>query len=175
MSRAIIYSRTSTVEQSVANQLLQLRQWAQQRNLEIVAEYVEQESAWKAGHQRELHRLLKDAERRGFDVVLTWSLDRLSRQGPLAILSLINRLARHGCKVISLQESWTEAPGEIADLLYSLTGWVARMESQRKSERTLAGLARSKAQAADGRLPTRGPDKKKRKKRRLRGADNAFY
>ena len=33
--------------------------------------------------------------------------------------------------------------GEIAELLYALSGWVARMESQRRSERTKAGLARA--------------------------------
>ena len=45
-------------------------------------------------------------------------------------------------RVLSYQESWTEAPGELAELLYVLSGWVARMESIRRSERTKAGLAK---------------------------------
>ena len=48
--------------------------------------------------------------------------------------------------MLSYQENWTETPGEIGELFYALTGWVARMESQRRSERTKAGLARVKAQ-----------------------------
>ena len=44
--------------------------------------------------------------------------------------------------MLSYQESWTEAPGELGELLFAIAGWVARMESQRKSERTKAGLAR---------------------------------
>ena len=64
----------------------------------------------------------------------------------MAILTLVNRLKNCGIKVISYQESWTEAPGELGELLYALAGWVARMESQRRSERTRAGLARAKAQ-----------------------------
>jgi putative DNA-invertase from lambdoid prophage Rac len=88
---------------------------------------------------------LDDARKQQFDTVLVWALDRLSREGPLAILTLVNRLKQYGVKVISYQESWTEAPGELADLSFALTGWVARMESQRRSERTKAGLARVKA------------------------------
>ncbi len=77
--------------------------------------------------------------------MLVRALDRLNREGALAILSLVHRLSTYGVKVLSYQESWTEAPGEVAELLYALTGWVARMESQRRSERTKAGLARVKA------------------------------
>jgi len=127
--------------------------------------YQENESAWRNGHQRELAKLLDDARKRKFDTVLVWALDRLSREGPLAILTLVNRLKLCGVRVISYQESWTEAPGEIADLLYALTGWVARMESQRRSERTKAGLARVKAQGKRLGRPPGSKDKRKRRRR----------
>ena len=78
--------------------------------------------------------------------MLVWALDRLSREGALAILTLVHRLRVYGVKVISYQESWTEAPGEPGELLFAIAGWVARMESQRRSERTKAGLARARAQ-----------------------------
>ena len=97
--------------------------------------------------------------------MLVRALDRLNREGALAILSLVHRLSTYGVKVLSYQESWTEAPGEVAELLYALTGWVARMESQRRSERTKAGLARVKARGNRlGRL-LGSKDKRKRKKR----------
>ncbi|MFC1965104.1 recombinase family protein, partial [Chloroflexota bacterium] len=88
-----------------------------------------------------------------------------SREGALAILSLVNRLSSYGVKVLSYQESWTEAPGELAELLYALTGWVARMESQRRSERTKAGLARVKAQGKRLGRPPGSKDKRKRRRR----------
>ena len=94
-----------------------------------------------------------------------WSLDRLSREGPFAILTLVNRLKNCGVKVISYQETWTEAPGELADLLYALTGWVARMESQRRSERTKAGLARVVAQGRKLGRPKGSKDKRRRRRR----------
>lgn len=117
-----IYCRVSSGGQNPANQSAVLTDWARHRGFEVVKIYEEQESAWKAGHQRELSRLLEDARKRRFEAVLVWALDRLSREGPLAILTLVSRLKSCGVRVISYQESWTEAPGELGELLYALTG-----------------------------------------------------
>ncbi len=166
MTKVSIYVRVSTGDQDTANQELALTEWAKNRGYVVVAIYSEEESAWKTGHQRELARLLQDArKKRKFDVMLVWALDRLSREGSLAILSLVNRLKICGVKVISYQESWTEAPGELAELLYALTGWVARMESHRRSERTKAGLARVKALGKRLGRPPGSKDKKRRRQR----------
>jgi DNA invertase Pin-like site-specific DNA recombinase len=137
------------------------------RGSEVVKVYEEEESAWKSGHQRELSHLLEDARKRRFDAVLVWALDRLSREGPLAILTIVDRLKKCSAKVISYQESWTETPGELAELLYALAGWVARMESQRRSERTKSGLARVVAQGRILGRPKGSKDKRKRKRRRV--------
>jgi len=131
----------------------------------VVETYHESDSVWKSGHQKELAHLVKDAYLRKFNVVLVWALDRLSREGALAILNLTYRLSSYGVKVLSYQESWTEAPGELGEVLYALTGWVARMESQRRSERTKAGLARVKAQGKRLGRPPGSKDKRKRGKR----------
>ena len=110
--------------------------------------------------------MIEDARKRKFQAVMVWALDRLSREGALAILSLVQKLSANGVKVLSYQESWTEAPGEMAELLYALTGWVARMESQRRSERTKAGLIRVKAQGKRLGRPLGSKDQRKRKRRR---------
>ena len=67
--------------------------------------------------------MVKDAYLGKFDVVLVWALDQLSREGALAILNLTHKLSSYGVKVLSYQESWTEAPGELGEVLYALTGW----------------------------------------------------
>ncbi len=163
--KVCIYSRVSTGQQDTTNQSVALSEWAKQRGFEVVKVYEEEESAWKSGHQRVLASLITDTRQRRFQAVLVWALDRLSREGALAILSLVNRLSSYGVKVLSYQESWTEAPGELAELLYALTGWVARMESQRRSERTKAGLARVKAQGRKLGRPRGSRDKMKRRRR----------
>ena len=165
--KAVIYARVSSPDQQTTNQTEVLRAWIEQRGYTLVQIYQENESAWRNGHQRELAKLLDDARRRKFQAVLVWALDRLSREGALAILSLVNSLSVCGVKVLSYQESWTEAPGELAELLYALTGWVARMESQRRSERTKAGLARVVAQGKKLGRPKGSKDKRKRKRRRI--------
>jgi len=163
--RAVIYCRVSTGEQENENQTRVLESWAHANELTLVGTYQESETAWRAGHQKELNQLGRDAYRRKFDVVLVWALDRLSRQGPQSILSLIHTLKAYGVSVYSYQEPWTLAPGEVADLLYAITGWVARMESNRRSERTKAGLERLKAQGRKLGRPPGARDTKQRKRR----------
>ena len=165
--KAACYLRVSTTDQTAVNQLPALEAYANSRGHKIVAIYQESESGWKAGHQAELRRLLEDARRHKFNLVLVWALDRLSREGSAAILNLVNNFKLYGVKVISYQEIWTEAPGEIGEILYAIAGWVARMESQRRSERTKAGLARVRAQGKCLGRPPGSKDKRKRRRRRF--------
>ena len=171
--RAVIYARVSTDDQETENQLIDLRAWATSRGFAVIETYQENASAWKDGHQKELARLVKNARLRRFDVVMVWALDRISRQGALSILEFVNRLSKYGVKILSYQEPWTDAPGELADLLFALTGWVAKMESERRSERTKAGMARTLAAGVtkDGNKITqlgRPPGSADRKQRKLR-------
>lgn len=166
--KVALYARVSTSKQDTENQIPALREHAQRRGWQIVAEYQEAESAWRGGHQYELGKAIRAARQGRFTVLLVWALDRLSREGALAILSLVHRLGQYGVKVISLQESWTEAPGELQEVLLALAGWVARQESQRRSERTRAGLARVVANGQRLGRPTGSKDRKRRKKRAVR-------
>ncbi|MFC1952447.1 recombinase family protein, partial [Chloroflexota bacterium] len=159
-----LYLRVSTNDQHTDNQLPVLEAWAKQRGFEIVDIYEETATSWTAGHQVELKRLMGDGRKHRFELVLVWALDRLSREGSAAILNIVNTLATYKVKVLSYQESWTEAPGELGELLYSIAGWVARMESQRRSERTKAGLARAIKEGKHLGRPKGSRDGKKRKR-----------
>ena len=164
--KAALYLRVSTTEQNVDNQLPALEAYADSRGWQIVEVYQENESAWKSGHQKELARLLAEIRRgtRKYDVLLIWALDRLSRGGAAAILNLVDTFKTYNVRVISLQESWTEAPGSIGEVLYAIAGWVAKMESKRRSERTKAGLARAIASGKRLGRPTGSKDGGKRKR-----------
>ena len=98
-------------------------------------------------------------------MLLIWELDRLSREGPLATLEIVHRLGQAGVQVWSYQEPWTEAGGELLDLLLAKAGWVARMESYRRTERTRAGLQRAVSQGKRLGRPPGSKDKKKRSRR----------
>lgn len=160
--KAAIYARVSSDQQDTGNQVMALESWAKQRGFDLVAVYRESETAWKAGHQAELAKLVLDARRHKFEVVLVWALDRLSREGAGTILNLVNTLKP--VRVFSHQESWTESPGIVGDILYAITGWVAQMESERRSERTKAGLVKAVANGKVLGRPQGSKDKGKRKR-----------
>jgi len=142
MSKVAIYLRCSTQEQTTDNQLPALEQWIADRGHDLVEVYSENESAWRNGHQQELSRLFADLPKRKVDILLIWSLDRLTREGIARVFELVNKFKASGVQVISYSEPWTEQSGMMADLLYAITAWVANYESQRRSERTKAGLSR---------------------------------
>ncbi len=164
--KAALYLRVSTSEQSTDNQIPALEAYAKSRGWEIAEIYQENASAWASGRQVELHRLLDDCQNgRKPDVVLVWSLDRLSRQGIASVLNLIELFRIYGVKVVSVGESWTETEGPMKELLFAVFAWAAQYESRIKSERTLAGLARARAEGKSLGRPKGSQDKKKRSRR----------
>ena len=165
MAKVIIYLRVSSSEQTTENQFPALEKWVADRGHELVEVYSENESAWKSGHQRELARLFADLPKRKVDLCLLWALDRFTREGIAKIFEIVNRFKAHGVHVVSYQEPWTEQSGPMADLLYAITAWVAEFESRRRSERTLAGLARAIAEGKKLGRPNGATDKRKRKRR----------
>ena len=66
MKRAVLYLRVSKDDQHPENQLEPLKQFCKERNLEIVATYQENGSAWTAGHQPQWKRLIADASSPAF-------------------------------------------------------------------------------------------------------------
>ncbi len=164
--KAAIYLRTSTQEQHPENQLPEIKVWCQAHGHEIVATYQEQESAWRSGRQTELQQLLEDCQNgKPFELLAVWSLDRLSRQGIANILNLITMLRIYGVKVISLKEPWMGTEGPMQELLLAVFGWAAQYESNIKSERTRAGLARARSEGKTLGRPKGSKDKQKRDRR----------
>ena len=165
-TRVAILLRVSSGEQHAENQLPDLEAWAARRGWTVVKVYTISESAWKGAHLKMLSEVYQDARMGKFEFLLVWALDRLSREGPLATLEIVHRLLKARVQVLSFQEPWLEIGGEMVDLLLALTGWVARYESNRRSERTKAGLQRA---LAEGKRLGRPPGSKDGKKRSRRG------
>lgn len=79
--KCVLYLRVSSSEQHTDNQRLTLEGYARTRDWEVVDTYREDETAWKAGYQKELSRLMYDYRNghKRIDIVLVWALDRLTR------------------------------------------------------------------------------------------------
>jgi DNA invertase Pin-like site-specific DNA recombinase len=144
MIKATAYLRVSTAEQSLENQRPQVEAYAKAHGYTLVEVYAESESGWRQGHQAELKRLFADLRsgRRRYDVLLVVALDRLTRGGIGIMWQTINTFEVHGCRVVSLKETWTEVSGPFRDLFQAITAWSASYESDRKSQNTRAGQAR---------------------------------
>ena len=150
--------------QTGENQLAPLQAEAERRGYNVVKTYEIGVSAWKGAHQKVLTEVFNDARMGLFQVLMVWALDRLSREGALATLEIWHRLSNMGVTVVSLQEPWVEASSDFKDVLLAITGWVARMGSQRRSERTRAGLERAISEGKRLGRPTGAKDKRKRRR-----------
>jgi DNA invertase Pin-like site-specific DNA recombinase len=140
-----LYGRVSTRDkgQDTENQMLQLRGFAARNGWVIVDEYVDRVTG-KSSDRAEFQRMFADASRRRFDLVLFWSLDRLSREGVLETLRHLERLSAAGVGWRSFTEQYLDSCGIFKDAVLSILATIAKQERIRLSERTIAGLERAR-------------------------------
>lgn len=159
--RAAIYARVSTKDgrQDTENQLRQLRQFASTQGWQITAEYVDRASG-KRGDREQFLKMFEAASRREFDLLLFWSLDRLSREGTVETLNHLQRLTGYGVNYRSFTEQYLDSTGIFKEAVIGILAAVAKQERVRLSERVLAGLERAKAQGRVGGRPKAADDPK---------------
>ena len=144
-----IYARVSTDDkgQNPENQLLQLRAWCKRMGYPLVREYVEHENGGKsAEYRKQLAVMFTGAARREFDLLLVWSLDRFSREGMAATVAHLQRLASHGVAFRSFTEEHLSTENELVrNILPATLSSLAKLEREKISQRTKAGLERARA------------------------------
>jgi DNA invertase Pin-like site-specific DNA recombinase len=86
--------------------------------------------------------MFQDASQRKFDVLLFWSLDRLSREGVLETLQHLQRLTSHGVAWRSFTEQYLDSTGIFPEAIIGILAAIAKQERVRLAERTRAGLER---------------------------------
>ncbi len=144
LMKAALYLRVSTDKQEIENQLEPLKMFSRGRGLKVVQVYRDMATG-KNSSRPALNKMLKDAHRHAFDVIVVWSLDRLSREGMSRTVQLIEMLERMNIAVISYTEPYLDTTNELArNILLAVVSTLAKAERERISERTRAGLARVK-------------------------------
>jgi DNA invertase Pin-like site-specific DNA recombinase len=143
--RAGLYARVSTTGkgQATDNQLIQLREFSRSRQLLVTREYEDQESGGKA-ERTEFLVMLQEAAARNFDVLLFWSLDRLTRGRDASHSKYLELIESYGVHWRSLTEPWIESAGPFRDVTISLLASLAKQKRVRISERVRAGLTRAR-------------------------------
>jgi DNA invertase Pin-like site-specific DNA recombinase len=145
-AKCAIYARVSTRDrQETLNQLAQLREFCQRQGWLVVMEYVDHETG-SVSARAEFQKMLLHASQRKFDVLLFWSLDRLTREGTLATLQYLERLTSYQVGYKSFTEPYLDSCGTFKDVVISLLATMAKQERIRMSERVRAGLQRVRKQ-----------------------------
>lgn len=149
--RAALYMRVSTVDQHPETQLNDLRQMAQQRGWMIVEEYTDRISGVKA-RRPGLDKLMADARRGRFDVVLIWACDRMARS-TRHLLEILDELNHLNIEFVSFREQ-IDTSGPLGRAIVVIIGAIAELERNLIVERVRAGMRRAKLEGRHiGRMP----------------------
>jgi len=141
--RAALYVRVSTDRQTVENQLRELRQIAERRGWEVVKEFDDAGISGSKGRNDRpgLDEMLKDAQRRRFDVVMAWAIDRLGRS-LIDLLGTIQQLETCGVDLY-LDQQAIDTTTPTGRLMFQITGAFAEFERSMIRQRIRAGLRRA--------------------------------
>jgi DNA invertase Pin-like site-specific DNA recombinase len=152
LKRAALYMRVSTIDQHPQNQLNELRNFAQQRGFEIAEEYTDRGVSGTKARRPALDKMLKDAHRHKFDVVVVWACDRLARSTK-HFLQVLDELNDLGIQFLSQREA-IDTDGPLGRAIVVIVSAVAELERSLIVERVRAGMRRAKL---DGRRIGRAP------------------
>jgi DNA invertase Pin-like site-specific DNA recombinase len=146
--KVAIYLRVSTKDQHTENQLLQLRQYAEQQGWQVYKIYQDHESGKKGKREREgFAAMLADAKKQRFDKLLFWALDRLTREGMFKTINYLQILDTCDVTFHSFTEPFLNTDNELVrSILISVLSSLAKVEVQKRSDRTKAGMERARKQ-----------------------------
>lgn len=152
-----IYVRVSTQDQSTSLQRDDLVKFVEKRGWSVYQIYDEKLSG-ATDKRPEYQRMMADARKRKFDVVVAWRLDRVFRSVK-GLLTTIDELTALGVDFVSFSDQidMTTPSGR---LMLTVLGAVAEMERAIILERVKAGIAHAKNKGVKFGRPVSRPDAK---------------
>ena len=79
---AVIYARYSSDnqrEESIEGQIRECTAYAEKNDITIVKHYIDRAISAKTDNRPEFQQMIKDSDKKLFDIVLVWKLDRFAR------------------------------------------------------------------------------------------------
>jgi putative DNA-invertase from lambdoid prophage Rac len=150
--RAAIYARVSTTDQNCEMQLAELREYASRRAWEITTEFVDTGWSGAKANRPAFDRLMAEAGKRTFDVVLCWKLDRFGRS-LLNCKAALQQLHSHGVRFIAASQNIdTDESNPASRFLLHILMAAAEFERELIRERAAAGLNRYRQQYHAGKV-----------------------
>jgi len=136
--RAALYYRVSTADQSTAMQEGDLRRFAAARGFTIYEEYTDKAFSGATKNRPALDRLMGDARKRRFDVVLVWRFDRFARS-TTHLLSALNEFRHLSIDFISFNEN-LDSSSPMGEAMFTIIAAMATLERSIIRERVTAGV-----------------------------------
>ncbi len=151
MKRAALYTRVSTVDQHPETQVYDLRGLATQRGYQVVQEYTDTIRGAKAKRPG-LEKMLSDARRGRFDVIVVWAFDRMARS-VRHFLEVLDELNHLNLEFVSFREN-IDTGGPLGRAMVVIIGAIAELERNLIIERVRAGMRRARLEGRQiGRRP----------------------
>ena len=154
MNRCAIYTRVSTDDQTVENQLIILREIAERKGLTVVAEFNDEGISGAKGRDKRtgFDNIIKGAVKKDFDTILVWSVDRLGRSLQ-DLVSFLNEIHSVGCDLY-IHQRGIDSSTPTGKMMFQMVGCFAEYERSMIRARVLAGQKRAKAQGKHIGRPT---------------------
>ena len=144
--RVVIYARVSTLDQTVDNQLIELRDHCSKMGWEIVKEYVDEGLSGTLSREKRpsFNAMIKDGFRKKFDTVVCWDISRIGRSMKELIMFLSDMKDRD-IGICSVRQGF-DTSTSMGEIMFQFVGILSSWEREMIRERTLAGLERAKSE-----------------------------
>ena len=144
--KVAIYCRVSTLDQTINNQLLELRDHCSKMEWEITKEYADEGLSGILSREKRpaLNALIKDAYRKRFDSVVCWDISRIGRSMKELVLFLSDMKDRD-IGICSVRQGF-DTSTSMGEIMFQFVGILSSWEREMIRERTLAGLERAKSE-----------------------------
>jgi DNA invertase Pin-like site-specific DNA recombinase len=144
--KVAIYCRVSTLDQTVDNQLIELRDHCSKMGWEITKEYSDEGLSGTLSRDKRpaLNSLIKDAYRKRFDAVVWWDISRIGRSMKELVLFLSDMKDRD-IGIVSVRQGF-DTSTTMGEMMFQFVGILSSWEREMIRERTLAGLERAKSE-----------------------------
>ena len=145
-NRCAIYSRCSTSDQTVENQIRELKEIAERKGLIVVSQFSDEAISGSKGRDQRpgFDNLIKGAVKKDFDTILVWSVDRLGRSLQ-DLVSFLNEIHSVDCDLY-IHQSGIDTSTPSGKMMFQMCGVFAEFERGMISERVKAGQDRAKSQ-----------------------------
>ena len=140
--KCAIYLRVSTKNQDTSNQLQPLQEYAQRCGYEVVEVYEDKGVSGVKASRPGLDKMVLDARRRKFSMILSWSIDRLGRN-MTHLCQFVDEMNQLGVNLY-FHQGCIDTTTSVGKMFFHIISSVASFKPELIRERVIAVLERAR-------------------------------